>query len=84
MLIKITELHIPRNSDLNQEHKCNNVHGLLKAPLMEEIAHGIHRKAPTINVIPVYYVQDHISNTLDMFHIQSYLPTIIPFHRGGN
>lgn len=84
MLIKITELHIPRNSDLNQEHKSNNVHGLLKAPLMEEIAHGIRRKAPTINVIPVYYVQDHISDTLDTFHIQSYLPTIIPFYRGGN
>lgn len=84
MLIKVTELHIPRNSDLNQEHKCNNVHSLLKAPLMEESSPAIHRKAPKINAIPVYNVQDHISDTLGTCHIQSYLPTIIPFHRGGN
>ena len=44
----------------------------------------IYRKAATISVILVYCVQNYLSNTLDTSHTYSYLPLIIPFHRGGN
>jgi len=44
----------------------------------------IYRKADTISVILVYCVQNYLSNTLDTSDTYSYLPLIIPFHRGGN